>query len=376
MPLTVEIQPKIIDWAISRSGYDKEEFFSEFPKIQTWREGEQSPTLSQLRKFAKKTRVPFGYLLLKNPPAEELPIPFFRTTDNNINQVAVNLRDTILTLQKRQEWLSEYLIDQGAQPLDFIGKFTTNTAIEKITEDIRKTLNLSNNWATHHPNWEKALQHLSERIEEAGIFMVFNSVVGLDNHRPIEVDECRGFVLCSEIAPFLFVNAADAKAAQMFTIAHELAHLWIGVSAGFDFRRLQPANNAVENFCDAVAAEFLVPSALFEQKWTDSADFNVLAKFFKVSQIVIARRALDLGKIDREDFFDFYQERMDWFAQIKARKGDGGNFYNTLRKKINLRFLATLNRAVKENKILYKHAYQLSGLRGTTYAKAVKEYNL
>ncbi len=55
----------------------------------------------------------------------------------------------------------------------------------------------------------------------------------------------------------MFINNSDGKAAQMFTISHELAHIWTGHSAGFDFRELLPANDPVELLCDKVAAEFL-----------------------------------------------------------------------------------------------------------------------
>lgn len=93
--------------------------------------------------------------------------------------------------------------------------------------------------------------------------MVFNSVVENNNYRAITVDECRGFVIVNPYAPFMFVNAADGKAAQMFTITHELAHVWIGKSAGFDNDKLLPANDPIEILCDQVAAEFLVPETVF-----------------------------------------------------------------------------------------------------------------
>lgn len=92
-------------------------------------------------------------------------------------------------------------------------------------------------------------------IEDKGIITVFNGIVENNTSRPIPVDECRGFVW-DEMAPFMFINNADWKSAQMFTIVHELAHIWTGHSAGFDFRKLQPADDPIEILCDKVAAEF------------------------------------------------------------------------------------------------------------------------
>src|SRR5690625_5224242 len=255
MSPAIDIKPDIIQWAISRAGFDHAEFYNRFPKVQEWLEGNKQPTLPQLRDFAKKVHVPFGYLFLTSPPREEIPLPLFRTLEGETEQISVNLRDTILTYQKRQDWIRDYLIEQGATPLEFIGRFTVRNEVKKVAMDVRRQLDLRNGWASEVRNWEDALNFLSERVEEAGIFIFFNSVVGINTHRPIKVGECRGFVLCDEYAPFMFVNAADSKSAQMFTIAHELAHLWIGKSAGFDFKQLQPYGNEVEVFCDQVAAD-------------------------------------------------------------------------------------------------------------------------
>lgn len=376
MPQTLKIKPDLINWAITRAGYDHGEFIAKYPRAQSWLQEEKQPTLPQLRDFAKKTHVPFGYLFLQTPPVEKLPIPFFRTFEGKTEQVGVNLRDSILTLIQRQDWIKEYLMEQGQEPLEFIGQFNPENSITLVAENIRKSLGLKSEWASNFPNWQKALDHLTEKVEEAGIFTVFNSVVDNNTHRPVTVEECRGFVLCDHIAPFIFVNSADSKAAQMFTIVHELAHLWIGESAGFDFRQLQPHTNIVESFCDAVAAEFLVPEDDFNKKWEEFRDFEELAKFFKVSQIVIGRRALDTGKISRDDFFEFYNDHIARFKQRKEDQQGGGDFYATLRKRLNPRFFNAIHQAVKERKLLYKHAYDLTGLKGNTYQKAVEEYNL
>lgn len=383
MGTTIEVNNELISWAISRAGYKLKDIPELYPRAKDWLDDKKEPTLPQLRDFARKVHLPFGYLLLNEPPIEELPIPFFRTLGGATDQVDLNVRDTILTLQKRQDWMREYLIEQGRDPLEWVGGFTTDTPVDVITKDIRRVLNLNYRWANHLPNWQQALDHLAEKVEDAGIIIVFNSVVGNNTHRSIDVEDCRGFVLTDEYAPFLFVNSADSKSAQMFTIVHELAHIWIGESAGFDFRQLQPAENEIERFCDQLAAEFLVPSQTFEEAWTHYQDnphigevFEALARQFKVSPIVIGRRALDLGKIHREEFFEFYNHRIQQHFAKRESQSDGGNFYATLRKRLNQSFVATVNRAVKEDKLLYKDAYELTGLKGTTYEKAINKFGL
>ena len=143
-------------------------------------------------------------------------------------------------------------------------------------------------------------------------------------------EEIHGFLLVDEYVPFMLINNADAKAAQLFTIVHELSHVWLGKSAGFDFRQLMPSDNPTEQLCDQVAAEFLVPEALLRAHWTGIADIRKLATKFKVSKIVIARRALDLGLISRAAFFQVYNTYMAEFVAKKQGQESGVTFITRL----------------------------------------------
>ncbi len=346
---------------------------AQFPRVKAWIEGEQKPTLKQLEDFARKVHVPFGYLFLEEPPEESLPIPYFRTGQAKNDQVSLNVYDTILLLQRRQEWLSDYLQEKGYDKLSMVGRFGKNANYREIVADIRNTLQLPEDWAKAFRTWEEALKHLTSQIEEAGIVVTFNSVVGNNTKRKIPVDECRGFVLVDPYAPFMFVNNDDAKAARMFTLIHELAHIWSGESAGFDFRQLQPASDPVEKLCDRVAAEFLVPEKAFREAWDQQADPRKLSKQFKVSAILIGRRALDLGKMQKEDFFRFYNSNKEK-AQNQKTASSGGDFYATAKNRLSLKFMAHVNQAVKQNHLLYRDAYQLTNLKGDTYQKFIREY--
>jgi len=367
MKTEININANILEWAISRAGFNFNDFVAILPNVQEWIIGQKKPTVKQLESFSKKVHLPFGYLFLSSPPQEELPIPFFRTNGNNSNKVHVNVYDTILLIQQRQDWLRDYLKDQEFDILSFVSRYKTNLNIDVIVNDIRSTLGLSEDWASNFDTWEDALSHLSLKIEELGIIIIFNGIVENNTHRAIPVDECRGFVLVDEYAPFMFVNNSDSKAAQMFTIVHELAHIWTGNSAGFDFRKLQPANNPIEILCDKVAAEFLVPQSIFNNIWNTKKDLKALARYFKVSEIVIARRALDLGKITRKSYFDFYDEYINREFRKKENLKGGGDFYATTKKRLSVTFAAHVNNAVKSGKLLYREAYSLTSLKGDTY---------
>lgn len=309
--------------------------------------------------------MPFGYLFLPQPPEEKLPIPFFRSNGDQAEKVSINVYDTILLLQQRQDWLRDYLLDNDNEPLPFVGKFKNNLNVKEIVADIRSVLNLGENWASEFRSWTDALNHLVGIIEDTGIITTFNGVVENNTSRKIPVDECRGFVLVDEYAPFMFVNNSDFKAAQMFTIVHELAHVWTGSSAGFDFRKMLPANDPMERLCDQVAAEFLVPEKAFNEVWNNNTGY--LAKHFKVSEIVIARRALDTGKWGKPQFFSFYNEYKTREFQKKENQSSGGDFFATTKKRLSVTYAAHINQAVKTGQILYRDAYKLTSLKGDTF---------
>lgn len=369
------INRDIIEWAIIRNGNSLKEFYAENPTVESWIKGEKLPTVKQLESFTHKVHVPFGYMFLKAPPVEDVPIPFFRTGNKTpVKSVSLNVFHTIQIIKDRQTWLTDYLEELDFTKLDFVGKYTVKDDYRVIVEDIRRVLQIEPNWASKHSNWELALEFLTNKIEEAGIIVTFNGIVGTNTRRVIDVNECRGFVLVDDRAPFLFINSSDAKAAQMFTLIHELAHIWLGKSAGFDMDNMLPVEDPIEILCDKVAAELLVPEVYFLEKWESSQDFIYLSRTFKVSPIVIGRRALDLNLITKKQFFAFYNSYIQDFKNKKEKQGSGGNYYATAKKRVSIRFATFVNHAVKDNKLLYRDAYRLTNMKGETYNKFVTEY--
>lgn len=374
MKTEITINPTLITWAITRAGFDVDKFLDNNPTIQKWIEEVKKPTIKQLENFAHKVHIPFGYLFLPEPPKETIPFPFFRTGNQQTDKVSLNVFDTIQILQRRQDWITEYLQDNEQEPLSFVGRFNENATANEVVADIRNTLELQPNWACNFATWEETLAFITNKIEAIGVFINFNGIVENNTHRPIPVDECRGFVLVNQYAPFMFVNAADAKAAQLFTIIHELAHIWLGESAGFDNQNLMPADAPIEKLCDAIAAEFLVPASSLIDIWQDKPSIDYAKRFFKVSPIVIARRALDLGLISRSAFFTFYSGYIESFKQKKESQKGGGDFYATARKRVSVTFASYVNQAVNQNKLLYRDAYKITGLKGDTYQKFVTQH--
>lgn len=370
--MRIALTAQTLEWAVRRSGR-RAYLVRRFPKLPEWLSGAVQPTMRQLEAFSKAAAVPFGYLLLKEPPEEQLPIPNFRTLEEEqLRRASPDLLETVYTMQKRQAWMREFLLEQGNEPLPFVGSAAITEDPISVAQRIRETLNLEDKWAAMHSTWTDALRALRKRTEEVGILVVVNGVVGNNTHRKLDPEEFRGFILVDQYAPLAFVNGADGKAAQMFTLAHELAHVWFDSSAAFDLRALQPANNQTERICNQVAAEFLVPAILLHDLWpavrNESNPFQFIARRFKVSTLVVARRLLDLEYITRDAFFDFYhawQGRED--PQSPSRSG--GDFYANQNLRIGRRFGETVIRAAKEGRLLYSEAYHLTGLYGAIYQR-------
>lgn len=368
----VDVSPGVLQWAAHRAGKE-DQIKLEFPNWDKWVSNEKQPTLKQLENVAKATSTPLGFFFLPAPPVERLPLPHYRTTDDRpTNNPSPNLLDTVHTMQRRQDWMRDYLIDIGFDPLDFVGVSNVNQSAKEIAVAIRKRLGLEHGWAATCRTWQDALRMLLQKIEEIGILAVVNGIVGNNTRRKLDVEEFRGFVLVDRYAPLIFVNGADGKAAQMFTLAHELAHIWLGASAAFDLQQLQPADNETEKKCNIVAAEFLVPEAELRQYWIgirhDEERFQLIARKFKVSEVVAARRVLDLGLITQSDFFDFYQNRYLRGLQ-EAPDTSGGDFYAVQPYRISRRFARAVISATAEGKLLYQEAYRLTGVKGKTFAE-------
>ena len=374
----VAVSSDLLRWARERAGLPIEDLIGRFPKLAAWERGELSPTFKQLEAFAKATHVPFGFLFLPEPPnlpmPMPMPIPDFRTLRNRQpGSVSPDLLDTIYAMQRRQAWLREERLDGDAEPLAFVGSAQLSDDPGAVGREMRRALGLGDGWTTRVRTWQEAVSALRSAIEELGVIAVINGIVGNDTHRPLNVEEFRGFALSDQLAPLIFVNGADSKSAQMFTLAHELAHVWLGAEgAGLSgFPGIFPDGGRVETFCDRAAAEFLVPAAELQALWPrvkrDASPFEVLAREFKVSPVVIGRRAKDLGLTDRAAFFDFYDAYVQREKRQKAPGTGGGSFYNNQNLRVGQLFAIRVMRAAKEGRIGFKDAYDLTGLHGGTF---------
>ena len=219
------------------------------------------------------------------------------------------------------------------------------------------------------PTWTDAQRQLVARAEAAGVLVMASSIVGSNSHRKLNVDEFRGFALADQLAPLIFVNAADSKAAQMFTLAHELAHLWLGVSGVSDPETGRIPEPAVECWCNSVAAEFLVPADLLAEACQANEPvmeaIQRLARSFKVSTLVILRRLFDAGFIDRATLRQSYRDELARIRALDRGGSGGGDFYRTLSTRTGKNFAQAVVSSTLEGQTLFQDAFRMLGVRKT-----------
>lgn len=345
-----------------------EELVHAFPKLPDWEAGGARPTLRQLEKFAAATYVPFGYFFLPEPPEERMPIPDFRTiAGKRARTVSPNLLDTLYDCQRRQGWYKEYVQALGEEPLSFFGSAELSSSVVEVAADMRETIGFDLEARRHCPTWADALRQFIGLADEAGVLVMCSGIVASNTHRTLDPEEFRGFALVDPLAPLVFVNGADTKAAQMFTLAHELAHVWIGQSALSDAAAFLLPQQRVERWCNRVAAEFLAPleiarNELRSGETTDQA-VGRISRRFKVSTLVALRRLFDAEYLTREEFDRAYGAELQRLRAIP--RGKGGNFYLSQAARVSKRFARALFASTLEGNTLYRDAYRMLGVKKT-----------
>ena len=377
------ISPQSLEWARTRlhsSGRDLAALLKVKPsKVKAWLEGEARPTFKQAQKLAATLRVPLPFLFMKTPPDLHLPLPDRRT---------IALRDHPTTSsdllavanagKRRQDWLREYRIAQGAPPLAFVGSATVTEDPVVVAGRIRDTLELPEDHYKASRSWSEHVTSLAHAAEEAGILVLRSGIVANDTTRTLEVAEFRGLAFSDPYAPAIFVNSRDAIAAQVFTVCHEIAHLWLGESAATDSEYLaenDPSRSAIETFCDRVSAEFLVPARAFVADWETVPQRDApqdLARRYRVSSLMVLRRGLDVGLIDRATFFRLY--KIERARQTVRSRTTGGNFDVNFTVRNGRRLLESVYESVAEGRLLHREAAAILEVKPATLDRLITRW--
>ena len=376
---TIAASVPVLRWAAQRARLHDDDLAARFRKWPLWLSGEAMPTLKQLEDFARLSHTAIGYFFLPAPPVLALPVPDFRTLrDEVLAEPSSDLLDTLYLCQQRQDWYRDHARMHGLPALPFVGSASVQETPEAVAQRLREVLGLSAEARRQQPTWSEALRQLIAKADDAGVMVMVSSVVGSNSHRKLDVGEFRGFALADSLAPLVFLNGADSKAAQMFTLAHELAHLWLGASGVSDAQAGQVPEQHTERWCNQVAAELLMPMAELQAAYQPHApipdEIQRLAREFKVSTLVALRRLFDAGYITQTALWQHYREEQERLRALKERSGGGGDFYRSLGARTSKRFSRAIVASTLEGLTSFPDAFRMLGMRKTaTFYEAARE---
>jgi len=389
------INGDVLRWARERVGIPRNNLATAVGITQEslllWESGTGYPSFGRAQELASILKVPFGYFFLSKPPAQTPSIPDLRTVNGERRLLSADFSDLLNDVLVKHDWYLDYIKQLGARPLRFVGKYSVSTPISQVVTEVSSVFG-PEKLCHSASSLSEYLRLLTERAEALKILVMRGGVVRGNPHRSLSVTEFRGFAISDPLAPLIFINSKDAQAAQIFTLAHELIHVWIGQSGISDLDASSTSNDVpqviIEQFCNRAAAEFLVPSDDFVSLWQrTSGDLesraDYLARRFKVSVPMILRRILEHGEISRQAFFVLLKAHQDKIMEAERRRqqfeeesSSGGNFYNTFFARNSRRFSRAITSAVQSGALSRLEAARMLGVRTATISKLTERIAL
>lgn len=368
--MNTTLNPEVLQWARKKAGLTEETLAKKMSVhlgiVKEW-ESTGSIPIALVEKLAEITRIAFGFLFLAHPPQPALPIADFRrVNDASPSTPSDDLLDVIYSAQLKQNWYREYMKANGMKPLAFVGKASIKTPTKEVADDIRATLHIGFALAESANDAIEAWRNTIEATEENGILVLCSGYVAGYTSRTLSVDEFRGFAISDKYAPVIFINGADAPAARFFTLAHEIAHIWIGETGVSNLERTYAAGNTVETFCNNVAAEVVLPLSELSARWrgdvNDTSEVDRLSKKYKISKLVVARRARDAGFFTSEKYNSYFKLLMAQ-AQAKRDESEGGKWYYNEKYQNSRRFSLSIIKEVMAGRTMQRDAMQFLGIK-------------
>ncbi len=336
------------------------------------KEGKKKPTLNQIAEMSRKLHIPFGFFLLKKPVPLD-PVAVSRRTIGSISSdkpMSAELRDTINRMKEIQDWIGEH---QEEGKLSFPGTLMLSDDIRTSAMMIRKSLAIDIDWHGNVRNASGASSFIRNRIGTLGIYVFQNGIVGVNTHRTLDLSEFRAFSIFDEIAPLIFINSRDSDTGRLFSLFHELVHIGLGVNGVF---RGDGKVSKEEVFCNAVAAELVLPEDSFESAWVPVRADDAypacrrIGRKFCCSPVVVARRALDRGLLSADRYTAVEKQAREDFESSR-KKAEGGSFIGNQLSRYDHAFLRMIDRSIQNGDTQYTEAFRLTDTWGSSFSKLI-----
>lgn len=367
MTVRLPVAPDVIRWAVDRAGLEPEALDKSL-KVTAWINGDASPTLKQLESFASRVGVPFGYLLLEQRPSIQLPVPDFRVGfTGSLREPSADLSAVLDLSLRRQDWYREYAEDGELDHVSVVGSASGWTPGETAA-DMRKRLHFEVKERTG--TWSDTRKHLLRAFESLGGLTVASSMVANNTHRLLDPFEFRGFTLVDPIAPLIFINTNQTLNGQLFTLAHELAHVWRGVSGIGNEEPHVSATTEVEQWCNQTASEFFVPESDLGKRYSSVEHLPLhemldrLAATYRCGTLVVLL-ALQRDEVrEFDDFAGVYDEEQRRLKELASEpSSSGGDHYNNQPFRVGERLSRAVIRDALEGQTTFSEALSLLSMR-------------
>lgn len=379
--VTIDISKQLLAWAIDEAERNDVDLGT-IDKMKTWLNDDFKPSFRQISDVSKKTNIPFGYFLLDNAPSESYQTAEFRTLGSRPNyKPSRNLIDTINSMLSIQEWARSDYLENGYGKRDFVGSVSDCDDYQTVASRILDELSLEPDWCCKCSDNKKAFSKVRSRAESVGIIVIVSGVVGSNTRRVLSVDEFRGVTLIDDVAPLIFINGADTYNGRLFSLVHELSHVWIGVSDLYDDECFNNYNKQ-EQLCNAVAAELIVPREFFMEEWNQISRgcsvkeaIEKISNLFNCSRLVVARRALDCGLVSKDVYEMISSSVANEYRNLKKYNKKGGNYYSNLSFRFGNNFIHSLSQSIQNGRTTYTEAYSLTGTNRKTFDGLLRSIN-
>lgn len=374
--VNVNIQPAILIWALSQTSEEKLGA-KLMNNVKQWLDGSKSPTFNQIEDFSKKSQIPLGYFFLQTPPVEQIDLLEYRTLDSvELVNPSRNLIDTIHEMEAVQDWMVDYRREMKYDTVAVVGSLKGYNDVQIIADRIRTDLGMDRGWYRECTDSSGAFNKVRRLLEECGVIVMMSGIVGKNTHRALDVNEFRAFAMVNDMAPLIFINGADSMGGRLFSLFHEIVHIWLGENDLYNDRRYSGEGvKTIEVICNAVAGELIVPKAHFIEIWMKNTNDDTyqkikeLAKYFHCSESVLARRALSNGKIGKAVYNQVVSDAIEAYIQSKQEKGSGGDYYKVARSKLDGVFVRALCESVSSGRTSYTEAYRLTNTTSKTFSE-------
>lgn len=383
---TYPVKNSILKWVLSSTdGTLPDKWVN---RIESWLAGKKMPTIIQLQNLSKASHIDFGNFFLDNPPKNTLPLINYRTINNSkVINPTQDLIDVINQMEFKADWLAEYNRIEGLDKIPFVGqgREEKNKALttEEKAEKILAYFDLKLGW---NLNTSDAFKLLRGRLELARITVIKGSYVGSQTRRGLNIEEFRAFVLVNYYAPLIFINTHDSQNAKLFSLVHEMVHIWMGDSELFNnnFNKspeyLKPTS---EQEVNKIVEQILFPRTILLKLWKDmpgqdseAKQVYFIARKFHASPLATAIAARNYKLIKQETINLVKKETAHNIELKKKRQKEepgGPSYYENFLSNLDHNFARAVINSTKDGTTSYTDAFDLLGVSGNKGFNEVKD---